>query len=338
MSALLVHRPGLMTTVQDRGRFGFLAAGVPPAGALDAESYAIANALAGNPPGAAALEIRLTGPTLEVEADSVVVAAVGAALRIAGHPDRTVPPGRSVRVVRGETIEVLSPREATAYLAVRGGIDVPKVLGSRSTLLRGGFGGFQGRALKAGDRLPLALAHVPQEPDRELPAATLPVRPQVLHVVLGPQADRFTADAIETLLGAPYTVTHDADRMGVRLAGPRLAHAGAPDIVSDAIAAGAIQVPGSGQPIILIADRQTTGGYAKIATVASCDLAGIGRLRPGDEVRFVALNVAAAEQRARDHAAEFAALLARIREVAAAGHVDEAALYSANLIHAGPFE
>lgn len=338
MSALLVHRPGLMTTVQDRGRLGLLRLGVPPCGALDAESYAIANALAGNPPGAAALEIRLTGPALEVETDSAVVAAVGAALRIAGAHDRTVPPGRSARVVRGELIEVLSPNEATAYLAVRGGIDVPLVLGSRATFLRGRFGGLDGRALQAGDRLPLALDAVPHGPDRALPASALPARPATLHVVLGPQADLFTPEAIATLLGATYAVTRDADRMGVRLAGPALAHAGAADIVSDGIAAGAIQVPGSGQPIILAADRQTTGGYAKIATVASADLAGVGRLRPGDEVRFAALDVADAEQRARDHAARLAALLARIQEVPAAGHVDEAALHAVNLIHAGPFE
>lgn len=336
--SLLVHRPGLMTTVQDRGRFGYLSAGVPPAGALDAESFAIANALAGNPPDMAALEIRLTGPVLEVEADSAVVAAVGAALRIAGSGERTVPAGRSARVVRGELIEVSNPHEATAYLAVRGGIDVPLVLGSRSTLLRGRFGGRDGRALAAGDRLPLASGNAPAGPDRALPAALLPERPAVLHVVLGPQAGHFTAGAIETFLARPYSVTHDADRMGLRLTGPRLDHAGAADIVSDAIAPGAIQVPGSGLPIILLADRQTTGGYPKIATLASSDLAGAGRLRPGDEVRFVALAVAEAEQRARDHAAALAALLARITEVPAAGHIDEAALHSANLIHAGPFE
>jgi biotin-dependent carboxylase-like uncharacterized protein len=337
--SLLVHQPGLMTTVQDRGRFGLLAAGVPPAGALDLDSYAIANALAGNPPGAAALEIRLTGPTLEVEADSAIVAAVGSALRITGRAERTVPPGRSARLVRGEVVEVLAPRDsATAYLAVQGGIDVPSVLGSRSTLLRGGFGGFNGRGLAAGDRLPLALGSAPDGPDRELPADLLPGRPQAVHVVLGPQADHFTAAAIETLLARPYRVSHDADRMGLRLTGPRLAHAGAADIVSDAIAPGAIQVPGSGLPIILLADRQTTGGYPKIATLASADLAGAGRLRPGDEVRFVALEVAEAEQRARDHAARLAALLACIREVPAMGRIDEAALHSANLIHAGPFE
>ncbi|CUU42687.1 Allophanate hydrolase subunit 2 [Blastochloris viridis] len=309
---------------------------MPPSGALDRDSHAIANELAGNPPDAAALEIRLTGPALELDADSAVVAAVGAALQVCG---RTIPPGRSVRVMRGDLIEVTAPQAgATAYLAIRGGIDVPAVLGSRSTFLRGRFGGFLGRALQPGDRLPLATGSVPREPDRALPASALPVRPEVLHVVLGPQADALTPAAVATFLSGRYTVTHDADRMGLRLAGARLDHAGSFDIVSDAIAPGSIQVPGSGLPIVLLADRQTTGGYPKIATVVSSDLAAAGRLRPGDSVRFAALDVAAAEQRARDHAARLKAVLERIAPVAPVGEINEAALHSANLIHAGPFE
>ncbi|BBF91886.1 biotin-dependent carboxyltransferase family protein [Blastochloris tepida] len=340
MSALLVHRPGLATTVQDRGRFGLQRFGVPASGALDPESYTLANALAGNPPGAAALEIRLAGPALEVEAESAIVALVGGdtPLTIGGPAPRTVPPGRSVRVVAGDVIEVAALRgSSTAYLAVRGGIDVPAVLGSRSTFLRGPFGGLEGRALRAGDRVPLGALRAPDEPERALPAGTLPKRPDTLHVVLGPQADMFTQEAIETFLSAAYTVTHEADRMGIRLEGERLTHAGGFDIVSDGIAPGAIQVPGSGQPIVLLADRQTTGGYPKIATVISADIGAAGRLGPGDCVRFAALDVAAAEQRARAHHRALEATLARIAQ-ATVGMIDEAALHSENLIHAGPFE
>ncbi len=293
-----MREPGLHTTLQDLGRFGSQRFGVPVAGALDSVALCLANAVAGNPPGMAALEILVAGPTLEVEVESIRVAlgGTGAAIEtIEGGERRTIPAWHSVSLKRGTVFRIGAlPETQCAYLAVEGGFTARPVLGSVSTYARSGLGGFEGRALCAGDILPVVQESSPRQSEVALSAAPELCRDQPIRVVLGPQHDLFTAEARETLLTAAFVISNSADRMGIRLDGAKLAHAGAADIVSDGTAPGSIQVPGSGQPIVLLADRQTTGGYPKIATVISADLPVLARRRPGDEVRFEAVELAAA--------------------------------------------
>ena len=191
---------------------------------------------------------------------------------------------------------VLGRESSCAYLAVEGGVAVPLVLGSASTYLRAGLGGFEGRALRQGDLVPLAVERASERPEQRLPTPLPATADQPIHVILGPQQEYFADEAVTTLLDAEFRISTNADRMGMRLDGPRLCHRQGWDIVSDAIATGAIQVPGSGQPILLLADHQTTGGYPKIAAVISADLPVVGRRRPGDAIRFAAVTVEEAEQ------------------------------------------
>ena len=333
--ALKVLTPGLHTTVQDLGRVGYQALGVPVSGALDGFALRLGNALVGNPPGTAALEILYRGPSIEVAADTVrvAVAGVGASLLIGAEGGRAVAAWQSVAVARGEVVQIIpGPDSVCAYLAVEGGIAVPPVLGSASTYVRAGLGGFAGRALRQGDLVPLAQGQAPPRPERHLPTPPAAEGGQPIRVILGPQQEYFTAEAVAALLGAEFRVSNSADRMGMRLDGPLLRHRQGWDIVSDAIATGAIQVPGSGQPILLLADHQTTGGYPKIATVISADLPVVGRRRPGDPVRFAAVDVAEAEQLARDAEQQIADLIAAFEPVADRATLDLATLYAGNLI------
>ena len=296
--------PGALTTVQDRGRIGWARYGVPPSGPMDAVAFAIANQLVGNPPDAAGLEITLTGPVMRSQSDRLIaVSGAEFALRVDGL---TVPTWHAIFVRAGQWIRFETRRAgARAYLAVAGGIDTPLFLGSRSTYLRGGFGGHLGRALQRGDRLSIGpstwaatAATLFGRAGTAWPTATRPVyaKPPTLQVVLGPQDDHFTAGALAKLLDSPYTLTSAADRMGIRLAGPRLEHARRPDgssadgIVSDGIVTGCIQVPPDGQPIVMMVDHQTTGGYPKIATVIEADLPSLAQCLPGDVVRFTTLD------------------------------------------------
>ena len=287
VGTLRVIKPGMLTTIQDAGRWGYQARGVPVAGPMDPVSHRLANALVGNFPDAAALEITLLGPELEFE-DERLVAVTGAEF------DMTLD-GKAVRsnapfvAAAGSHLRFGERRRgARAYLAVSSGIAVPPMLGSRSTHLVSAMGGAAGRALAAGDRLPLG------DPRRaegavlapQSAAVTLPDRHARLRVLPGPQRDYFSDDALEVLQSAPYTIGHNSDRMGYRLEGPRLTHTRGADIISDATPLGVLQVPGSGQPILLMADRQTTGGYPKIATVISADIAVAGQLGPSDTITF----------------------------------------------------
>ncbi len=334
---LLVDQPGLHTTVQDFGRTGHQAFGVPVAGALDPEALRGANRLVGNPDGTAALEILHAGPAITVAADSVRIALAGTetTIDVAGQNDAwvSVPAWQSIRLSHGQRVRIGRLVDtACAVLAIEGGLDLPAWLGSRSTYVRAGMGGFRGRALVAGDRLPLFRS---SSTDRqELRAARRPdIAPGTpVRVVLGPQDDYFTAAAIDTLLSAAYKVSAQSDRMGLRLEGPPLAHLDGADIASDGIVTGAIQVPGAGLPILLLNDHQTSGGYPKIATVISADLPRLGRHRVGEMLRFAAVSVAEAEdlRRARDVA--LTEVLDSITPAANAGWLDPAALHSENLI------
>ncbi len=294
---LSVLDPGLLTTVQDLGRHNAQDLGIPVSGVMDPVSLRLANALVGNPDGMAGLEISIIGPTLRVEAGSVRVALAGSdtQMEIISEPQRKVPPLCSVRLQRGQVFRVGSLRDtAYACLAVEGGFNLPAVFGSLSTYLRAGFGGFQGRQLSKLDCIPLVLDAVPRRKELFLREASNVYSEGPIRVVLGPQEDRFTADGLGAFLGGEYTVTPQSDRMGLRLSGPSVEHRDGHDIISEGIASGSIQVPGNGQPIILVADHQTTGGYPKVATVISSDLPRLARLLPGHKIRFRAVTAAEA--------------------------------------------
>lgn len=310
---LRVHGPGLMTTVQDLGRHGYQRLGIPVSGAIDSVALRIANLIVGNPQGTAGLEMAYQGPTLEAVGGSVRVAVAGAdaPIEIIAPEPRRIPPLTSVTVKPGERFCVGPLRSAAVcYLAIEGGITLAAVMGSRSTYVRAGLGGFKGRPLAAGDELPVAAANEGRSEQR-IAAIDLAPPPRI-RLILGPQDDYFTPGGIETLLTARYGVAAASDRMGMRLDGPPIEHAKGYNIVSDGIAPGAIQVPGSGQPIVLLADRQTTGGYPKIATVISADLPALGRLMPGAHVMFEPVTLRAAEAARRDLDAWIAALPSRL--------------------------
>jgi allophanate hydrolase len=333
--SLKVLAPGLHTTVQDLGRIGYQDIGVPVSGALDGFSLRLANALVGNPASMAALEILLGGPTLEVTADAVrmALAGPGASLEICGERPRIVPGAESITLSRGEVFRTLVGREsACCYLAVEGGLAVPLVLGSASTYVRAAIGGIEGRLLRRDDMVPLVNARPLERRELRLPTPPKVAPDGPIRVVLGPQKEYFTDEAVAALLGAEFRVSQSADRMGMRLDGPLLDHRRGWDIVSDAIPTGAIQVPGSGQPIVLLADHQTTGGYPKIATVVSADLPIVGRRRPGDTLRFAAVSVEAAEELCRDEQRRLSALIAAFEPVPEDCDIDLGSLYGENLI------
>lgn len=295
MAALLVVDPGPLATVQDLGRVGYQRFGVPVSGAMDEYALRLANLLVGNPPGEAAIEFTLAGGSYQAEADGCRVAVAGGDFPVAinGRPagayashtlrrrDRLVI-GRAVAGTRG-------------YLAVAGGLDLAPVLGSRSTYVRSALGGLDGAPLRAGSRLPLAAPDRFEGPDRWLSPALWPKPRDVLRVVFGPQDDLFTEAGKATFLSNAYRILPQSDRMGYRFEGPPIEHAADYNIVSDGIAAGSVQVVGNGQPIVLLADRQTTGGYAKIATVVSVDLPVLAQNRPGQALRFAAVSLEEAE-------------------------------------------
>ena len=286
MEILEVIQPGPLTTVQDVGRYGYQQYGVPPSGALDNFAFRIGNLLAGNDESAASLEITLFGCRLRVLRETTVAvtgADLGAALNCNPFP--------TWQTVTAKSGDVLSfPRinsGCRAYLALTGGLDVPLVMGSAATCVRAGIGGLEGRPLRRGDILHAAAAAL-TERKLVIPKEYLPVYGSQLElrVRLGPQDDYFTGEGIKTFLHSDYAVSAQSDRMGYRLDGPPIKHKGKADIVSDGVPSGAVQVPGDGRPIVLLADRQTTGGYTKIATVISADIPKIAQAMPGNRVRF----------------------------------------------------
>ena len=336
MSAYLrVIAAGLGTSVQDAGRFGYQRFGVPTAGVLDRVAMAAANTIVGNAPDTAVLEMLYLGATLEIAAESVRVACVGLGASLAVTEEgttRNIAGAESVRLQRGARVRVLVGRSAlSCVLAIEGGIALPAVMGSLSTFVRAHIGGVEGRALADGDLLPLAREDTDPRDELRLSGLDLAV-PERFRLVLGPQDDYFTAEAIETFLSGTYEVTSAADRMGMRLTGTPLVHAKGFNIVSDGIASGSIQVPGDGQPIILLADRQTTGGYPKIATIASVDLPALGRVGPGAKLRFEAVSIDVAEDLRRAQARIEAGWRDALELATAGKGLSEASLYHANLI------
>jgi len=298
--------PGLLTTVQDLGRYGYQKYGMTPAGAMDPFAIQVGNLLLGNDIGEAALEINYLGPTVEFLEDTIVAITGGDLSPVVdGNP---LPMWEVVCIKKGQVLSFGQIKNGCrAYIAVAGGIDVPVVMGSKSTFLRGKIGGFKGRQLLAGDivcsgNLP---ARAWKRLGNRLPEKLIPCYSgkESLRVVMGPQDDYFTDTALKTFLTSTYTVSIKSDRMGYRLEGPELEHKDTADIISDGVPLGAVQVPGDGKPIILLADRQTTGGYTKIATVISVDIPALAQLKPGDSICFEKVTVDRAHQLWHQHRA-----------------------------------
>ena len=288
-----VISPGLLTTVQDGGRYGYQQFGVPVCGAMDLWSLALANILVDNAQDEAALEITVLGPALEFS-DRCVFAICGGEFD-AKLDGMEIENGRAYTALPGNVLSIGAARSGSrAYLAVAGGFVVPEVLGSRSTYIKGGFGGYEGRRLKKDDVLKTGstVGWLPFMSARKIDEKLLryPLEERAVRVVLGPQLERFSQRGIETFLESEYKVTDENDRMGYRLEGREIEYQKGCDgnIISDGIVMGAVQVP-SGKPIIMMADRQTTGGYSKIATVISADLPLLGQKKAGDPVRFEAV-------------------------------------------------
>lgn len=294
MHKVRVLTPGLLTTVQDEGRRGYQRFGVPVAGVFDTYAAAVANWLVGNAASAAVLEATFLGPTLQTQVP-LQAAITGGTVQatLDGEP---VPLWQSFAWQPEQELAVGSVAQgARVYLAVSGGWQVPLVMGSRSTYVRAALGGQQGRQLTSGDELPVQPAVDFRQ--RRLPRAFWPPLSQTktLRFVPGPQTDHFPADAVQLLQENVYEVDPASDRMGIRLRGAEIAPL-QPDIISDAIAYGSIQIPRSGQPIVMGPDRQTTGGYPKIGTVVSVDMCQLAQARPGDTVRWQAVSVEAAQK------------------------------------------
>lgn len=300
MAKLKVLHGGMFTTIQDGGRKGYQKFALSEAGAMDEYAYELANALVGNPRGEALLEMTYLGPMIQFDED-MWIALTGANLspKVDGHPialyqSHLIKAGSILSF--GQVLEGLR-----CYLAIAGEIDVPRIGGSKSTDIRGALGGYHGRSLKKGDELRILLSNKKSEKmaleEKYIPKLE---KSNHIHVVLGPQEDYFTEKALETFFGKQgYFLSSQLDRMGIRLEGELLEHRKEADIISDGTVLGAIQVPQNGLPIILMADRQTTGGYTKIGTVLREDLPKLAQMGPSDQVFFVQVSLEEAHRRYR---------------------------------------
>jgi antagonist of KipI len=319
---VIVKSAGFLTSVQDLGRTGYRQSGVSLGGALDSFALRVANALVGNDDSAAGLELTFGSVRLRFADDRIVAWCGGAfTVRIG---DQDLPAGHAALVARDqELILAAPPAGSRAWLAFSGGIDVAPVLGSRSTDLRGNFGGHEGRALRDGDTLPLfkerrfatavlvgrrlqTAAPWISEGSAPAPWAVIANRDRFLRIVRGPDRDRFTPEAQASLGATPFLVTPDSDRMGARLEGPNLERVDSGDLLSEAVAPGTLQVPPNGKPILLLGDCQTIGGYPKIAHVITVDLPIAAQLWPGDLVRFHEVSLAEAHEFLRQREEDFA--------------------------------
>lgn len=295
-----IINPGPLTSVQDAGRFGYMEYGITSSGVMDMDAYHIVNKLVGNHEGEAVLEATLMGPTFQVGGEGLF-AFYGADMpaTLDGVP---LERGKAYPVKDGQTVAFgMAKSGVRTYIAFAGGIDVPIVMGSRSTNMKCGIGGYQGRKLAGADVLSVA---EPKEGEKtweklmkhSVPAKDYPSQISI-RVVLGPQDDYFTKKGLDTFLHTAYQVSPQSDRMGIRFLGEAIEGISSMDIVSDGITFGSIQITSEGLPIILMADHQTTGGYAKIATVVTEDLCKLAQARPGDHVTFEAVSVEAVQKK-----------------------------------------
>lgn len=298
MSLMKIIEPGLLTTFQDGGRKGYQQYGVPVAGAMDLFAMQLANILVGNSRNSAVLEITMRGPSIEFASKTYISITGGkCSVTLDGNPIKMY---ETVCVHEGSVLKIGQVYEGfRAYLAVRGCFDLPEVMGSCSTYLRGQIGGLNGNKLKGNEILRIKEGSKNQYFSvRRIPKEMIPTYSSSIEVkvILGPEEGRFTPLGLETFLGSEYTLTNQCDRMGYRLQGAKIEHREGADIISSGISLGAIQVPSHGEPIIMMADRQPTGGYTKIANVISCDIPYLAQLKPGDRVRFSTVSLHEAHQ------------------------------------------
>lgn len=292
-----ILKGGMMTTVQDLGRTGYQSQGFSVAGVMDVRSFKIANLLLDNPENEAVLEFTLIGPTLEFTS-ATIIAITGGDFQptINGEP---APMYTAIYMNKGDILKFGSARTGSrGYIAFSSYLDIPVVMGSRCTNMKSKIGGFKGRKLQAGDYMNFRIKrrYLPFFLSRKLEPDKFDQDSETLRVIMGPQDSKFSKQGIETFLNSEYTVTSEFDRMGCRLDGAFIAPKESSDIISDGIAFGSIQVPAHGKPIILLADRQTTGGYAKIATVASVDIPKIVQRKTDHKIRFKAITVQEAQE------------------------------------------
>lgn len=304
-----ILKGGMMTTVQDLGRNGYQSQGFSVAGAMDVRSLKIANLLLDNPENEAVLEITLIGPTLEFTS-ATIIAITGGDFQpqINGKP---APMYTALYMNKGDILKFGSARTGSrGYIAFSSYLEIPVVMGSRCTNLKSKIGGFKGRKLQAGDYMNFRIKrrYLPFFLSRKLEGDDFDQEETTLRVIMGPQDDLISKQGVETFLNSEYAVTSDFDRMGCRLEGPFIAPKKTSDIISDGIAFGAIQVPSHGKPIILLSDRQTTGGYAKIATVASVDIPKLVQRKTDHKVHFKAITVQEAQQLYLDELKELDAM------------------------------
>lgn len=296
-----VLKAGMLTTVQDLGRTGYQSQGFSVAGAMDVRSFKIANLLLDNPENEAVLEFTLIGPTLQFTSETIIAITGGDFTpTLNGEP---VPSYEAVYVNRGDILKFGSARTGSrGYIAFSSYLDIPVVMGSRCTNLKSQIGGFKGRKLKDEDYIGFRIKrrYLPYFLSRKLKPDDFSAESETLRVVLGPQDDRFSRQGIETFLTEEYTVTSDFDRMGCRLEGPFIAPKDTTDMISDGIAYGSVQVPSHGKPIVLLSDRQTTGGYPKLATVASVDIPKLVQRKTDHRIHFTAISVEEAQKLYRE--------------------------------------
>lgn len=291
---ILVRNPGPLTTIQDEGRFGYQQYGVTPSGPMDARAFHIANILVGNPQGEGAMEITFQGPEMEFDQDNVI-AVTGGEMQPAVNGKR-IPMYAAVEVHAGDVLKFgfASGGGCRGYIAFAGGLDIPLVMGSKSTLASKKLGGYEGRALQKGDKIGFVSPKSTLEgmEKRTVPAPVYPTDEVTLRVVLGPQEDAFSEEEQRKFFWYSSTVTSEFDRQGCRLQREvPIRHLKDGNIISDGIAFGSIQLPTTGQPFIMMADRQTVGGYTKIGTVVTVDLPKIAQAKPGMKIRFVQISM-----------------------------------------------
>ena len=308
-----VLKAGMLTTVQDLGRNGYQSQGFSVAGVMDVRSFKIANLLLDNPENEAVLEFTLIGPTLQFTSDTII-AITGGDFQptVNGEP---VPMYTALYMKRGDILKFSSARTGSrGYIAFSSYLDIPVVMGSRCTNLKSKIGGYKGRKLKDEDYIGFRIKrrYLPYFLSRKLDLDEFDEEEVTLRVVMGPQDNMFTKQGIHTLLSETYTVTSDFDRMGCRLEGPFIASKNGSDIISDGIAFGSIQVPAHGKPIILLADRQTTGGYAKVATVATVDIPKLVQRKTDHKVRFQAITVEEAQRLYLEEEKQYVAMRSQI--------------------------
>jgi len=290
MTAITVLESGFFSTIQDLGRYGYSRYGLCASGAMDVESHILANWLVGNPPGHATLEITAMGPSLSFDHNGFL-AISGADMSPQLNQD-AIPNEKTTAYHEGDVLSFQGLKNGfRSYLAFGGGIDTPIVMNSRSTNTRAKIGGLEGRTLQNGDRIPIGGA-TSDCPIRSIPASFIRSwkNPATIRIMPGPDIKRFNSEALISLLSSPYQVSEQSDRMGMRLHGRPFQTDIQADIISAGIPTGTIQVPGSGQPIITLADGQPTGGYARLATVFSLDLPLLAQIKPGQYLRFAEIH------------------------------------------------